>query len=58
MGKKIEANAIKEKRFVINKSHVSVRLTFDGKFYGVYVNDELYYKGANGTFAMQKFNEV
>lgn len=57
MGKKIEPNAIKEKRFTTNKPH-TVTLTYDGKFYSVYVDVELYYRGANEIFAMQKFNEI
>lgn len=58
MAKKFEAKVIKEKGFTINKSHTNVKLTYDGKFYGVYVNDDLYYKSANGVFAMQRFNEI
>lgn len=57
MAREIKGKTIKTKIFY-GRTTTTVRLIFDGKFYLVSVGDDVYYKGANEIFAMQKFNEI
>ncbi len=41
---------------IINGS--TVRLSFDGTYYNVKVDGNLYYRSCNQLFAVQRFNEI